>query len=131
MTVQRLTADGSTLGINWDASTCGDSNLLALFPRRTNLLYGFTSSDSTRRFDTVLQLLSKCDIGQPPYVWSTPAVPPLPGLLEWWLLVAEVDGVEGSWGADSAGRERQGAGFFGESGVCGVQSKSTLNQCGQ
>ena len=62
-------------------------------------------------------------------------VPPASGdatNLLWWLVVADdAEALEGSWGTDSFGSERQSPAPGGASGVCGFDDKYLSNACGQ
>jgi plastocyanin len=127
MTVQRLSADGSTLAISWDAGACSgaaDFEILFGYP------YGLppaTGSDYEPAG-------SRCGVGTlSPFTWQgSPTAFPGPSGLLWWLVVA-TDGAatEGSWGKTSSGSERGGPGAGGASLECGVVSKSLANPCGQ
>lgn len=74
----------------------------------------------------------RCGIGTTsPFVW-TATPPPSSGDFAWWLILAEDgSGTEGSWGKDSLGSERDGAGVNGASGQCGNTNKDLSNACGQ
>jgi hypothetical protein len=71
-----------------------------------------------------------CGVGSSPFLWN--GVPALaPNQLLWFLILSdEGSSVEGSWGLDSFGAERNGAGVGGSSGQCGILSKDLTNVCG-
>ena len=59
--------------------------------------------------------------------WSAPSTADL-----LWFVVVANDGesMEGSWGRDSGGLQRQGSGPGGSSNVCGISTRSVANTCG-
>ena len=102
MTVQRISADGSSLAISWDTAACAgalDHEILFGYP------YGLPPATGSGYEPAG----SRCAIGTAsPFTWNgaPPSFPGPSGLL-WWLVVA-TDGAatEGSWGDSSSGLER-------------------------
>lgn len=126
MTVQRLSVDGSTLAISWDAAACSGA-------ADHEILFGYPYSLPPATGSGYEPAGSRCAIGTvSPFVWNgaPPSFPGPSGLL-WWLVVA-TDGsaTEGSWGKAGNGLERQGPGPGGASLECGIVAKSLSNACG-
>ena len=124
MTVAATTLDGATLQVSFDARSCTNA-------ANNHILYGQRSGLPTTPGGTFTLLGSVCGIGSAsPYVWDrTPLSDDGSGLI-WFLMVAtDASNVEGSWGLDSRGFERNGPGNGGASGTCAVV-KSVDNKCG-
>lgn len=125
----KLTPDGASLRVEWDASLCtGNPGHHVVFGTRSNFpvvpggTYGFGGS--------------VCAIGATsPFVWNGVPDPAVldPSLRMLWLLVLADDTAttEGSWGRNGALQERNGPGANGCSSQCGILDKSVVNQCGQ
>ena len=129
MRVEKISVNGTTLGVSWDAESCcgaGDYHLvwalgdgLPAVPGGTYTLGG-----------------SECGLGTTgAFTWSAVPDPDAAGDSRgflWWLVLAD-DGTttEGSWGLDSTGSERNGSGAAGSSGQCGITTKDLSNACGR
>ena len=123
MTVLKLSPGGASLEIQFDTG-CPDAvnhdlvgGTSAQLPAVPGGTYGLT--------------VDRCNTGGSPFTWTpTPTV--APGDFIWWVLVSDDGGsIEGSWGKDSAGAERNGTGINGSSGRCGNTDKDLTNTCGQ
>ncbi len=122
MTVVPIDAAGEALRIAWDA-TCSVNVL-------HHLIWGFASGWPAAPGGTFALSGEICGIA-PPFLWKEVPDPSVgkPALI-WWIVVSsDGEGLEGAWGRDSAGRERQGPGPDGSSGRCGVTSKAVSDAC--
>jgi len=123
MRVSKLIAGGANLDIQFDTSCADAVNNDLLFGTRLDLpaVLGGTYTPAG----------SQCAIGASPFAWNATPVAPA-GDFVWWILVAD-DGVsvEGSWGQDVGGGERDGLGLNGSSGLCANTDKDLTNTCGQ
>jgi hypothetical protein len=124
--VQKLVADGSSLRLTWDDTTCGSTEhqvivgFGAQLPSVLGGVYGLQDG------------LGPCGVGASPFTWvGVPDPSADPEKLLWFLMLAN-DGAttEGSWGQHSAEGERTGP-VAGGSGQCGTNAKSLSNTCGQ
>ena len=122
LAVDRLTADGSRLQLQWNAVACGSTE--------HHVLFGLDSGLPTAPGNTYGLAGGVCGVGSSPFLWN--GVPALaPNQLLWFLILSdEGSSVEGSWGLDSFGAERNGAGVGGSSGQCGILGKDLTNVCG-
>ena len=124
MTVQALTADASSLRVSFDTATCTNA-------AGYHILFGQRSGFPAAPGGTYTLLGSVCNIGTAsPYDWV--GVPnPTDGFgLIWWVTVATDSAfVEGSWGKDALGNERNGTGNNGADGTCALV-KNVSNACG-
>jgi plastocyanin len=123
MLVDKLIAGGANLGVQFDTS-CPDAV-------NHDLIYGNGTSLPATLGGTYPLNGSQCTVGASPFAWNaTPSA--AAGDFLWWILVAD-DGisVEGSWGKDGAGGERNGTGLNGSSGLCANTDKVLTNTCGQ
>jgi hypothetical protein len=124
VTVTPTSADGSTLEVSYDVTSCTNA-------ADHHILFGEGSGLPAAPGGVFTLLGSVCRIGNaPPYTWTdVPRAGDGTNLI--WFLVVATDsaGVEGSWGLDSAGQERLGPGNDGASGTCAVV-RSTANACG-
>jgi hypothetical protein len=107
---------GSAIDLTWDVLSCTPSTEYVI-------LYGNGS-------ETPIYNLagSECGIGTTgSYLWlDSPAVPVGEAFL-WWIIVGtDGIGVEGSWGLDSFGRERNG---LAPSNRCGLTVKDISGTC--
>lgn len=114
MQASKVAADGSTINLTWDTTTCTDANY--------NLYWGDGSDLPTYALQG-----SVCGLGNTGSAsgLALPAVPAGQSFI-WWV-IAGTDGsqMESSWGKDSAGNERHPA----ASGQCGFTAKSTAATC--
>jgi hypothetical protein len=103
---------GTSLRVTWDSVSCGTAS-------EYQLIHGHLSDVASYTLQG-----AACDIGElGTFVWQD--VPP--GNL--FFLIVSVDPAgcfEGSWGLDSSGDERNGA---GASGMCGVTLKDASARC--
>jgi subtilisin-like proprotein convertase family protein len=103
-------ADGSAIDLTWDVATCVGGDY--------HLLYGPLSEVSSYTIGG-----GACDLGTSgAYGWTG-----VPADSLWYVVVSE-DGasLEGSWGRDSSGAERGGA---GASGVCAMTTRNNAGTC--
>jgi hypothetical protein len=124
MTVRAMDADASTLEISFDVGSCMNA-------ADHHVIYGDVSGLPPAPGGIYTPLGAVCGAGvATPYLWvGAPAVDE-PGELLWFILVATDDAVvEGSWGTDAFGQERQGPGNGGASGICALV-KTLDNACG-
>jgi hypothetical protein len=124
MTVSSPVPNGSSLSVSFDAASCSGGT-------QHHILYGQRSGFPATPGGTFTLLGSVCAIGNTsPYSW-TPVPAPVDGSNLLWFLLAVTDsgGIEGSWGKDRAGNERNGMGNNGSSGSCALV-KSVTNACG-
>ncbi len=113
-TATKTVADGSSINLTWDTSTCQNTNY--------NLYYGNGSGLATYTLSG-----SNCGLGNTgTATWTAVPAVPTGETFIWWTIVG-TDGVqtESSWGKDSAGTERHPA----ASGQCGFTAKSTATTC--
>jgi len=124
VTASPLSADAATLEISFDATSCMNA-------ADHHIIYGDQSGLPAAPGGTFTPLGGECGIGgAAPYTWSGVPGVDTPGDLLWFILVATDDAViEGSWGTDSSGGERQGPGNSGASGICALV-KTLDNACG-
>ncbi len=109
----RANADGSSIDLTWDVSTCQNPDY--------NVYYGSGSGLSTYTLTG-----SACAVGNSgSAAWSAPAIPGGEKFI-WWVIVGS-DGVstESTWGNNSSGTQRHPA----ASGQCGMTAKSTATTC--
>jgi hypothetical protein len=121
----RLDDLGSSIEVSWDTATCsGAADHI--------LLYGDRSQLPQAAGGAFAPAGAICGLGaSSPFTWNNPPEAGDASGLIWWLVVVQNGTVEGSWGTDSGGAERQGPGAGGASALCGTASKSTANSCGQ
>ena len=119
MVVER---DNAEVLVSWDQPVCdGASGFM--------LVYGEGSGLPQKLGGAYTLGGSVCGMGTSPLLWAAPDALDGSGLL-WWVVLAHDGGtVEGSWGADSAGGERNGPGADGSSGECAMVEKDTSNTC--
>jgi hypothetical protein len=122
--VAKLDAQGSSLRVTWDTTTCGGAE-------GYHIVYGFKDDLPSHSGGTFGVEGSACGAVSP-YRWrNVPNPAPQPGRLLWFLVLAnDGAGTEGSWGTDGSGAERIGPAAGGSSGVCGITTKSVANTCG-
>jgi plastocyanin len=126
LVVDKLTADGASLRLVWDASTCDPAAHLVVAG------FGADLPNAPGGPFTLPGGVAQCGPSAPPFDW--PGVPDPstdPRRLLWFLVVARSGSTEGSWGHDGDGAERIGPAAGGASGQCGVTAKDTSNLCGQ
>lgn len=119
------TPDGSSLRLSHDIASCTNS------VANHHIIYGQKSGLPALPGGLYTPLGAVCGIGNAvPYDWIGSPTPD-DGLKLIWFLVVTTDssGVEGSWGKDSLGNERNGLGNAGASGICAV-TRSLTNACG-
>lgn len=123
--VSKVAADGSTLSVSWDTTTCtgGVDN---------QILYGQRSGFPAVSGGTYTLQGGTCNIGTAsPYTWTGTPTPTDGSGLIWFLVVSENNAnKEGSWGKYDATHERSGPGTNGASNVCGITDRSVSNTCG-
>jgi len=110
MTAAGFNPTDSSIQVSWDATTCAATSY--------NLIYGDLANVSSYSLSG-----ARCSLGPSgTYVWTG-----IPAGNIYFLIVA-TDGAmtEGSWGIDSAGRERRGS---VPSGLCGVTVKNANGTC--
>ncbi len=125
MKASRLTADGSSISVQWDATTCGDAG-------DHQILYGDRSGFPGVPGGTYTLLGGTCGIGSTtPYAWTTtPSSGDGSGLV-WFLVVGKkASGAEGPWGTYNGTTERNGPGPAGSSNVCATTTKTLTATCG-
>jgi len=125
MRVDKLAADGSSLSIVWDPTTCTDAN-------NHQILYGQRIGFPPAPGGVYTLQGGTCSIGSTsPYTWSaTPSSDDGSGLT-WFLLVTKnPSGTEGPWGTYNGTTERTGPGTGGSSNVCTTTNKSVAGTCG-
>ncbi len=124
MRVGKVGPSGSSLTVSWDSSTCTGAS-------GYRIVYGGGSQLPTALGGAFAVAGTVCSASSP-YSWASPPTTIDPGGLVWWIVTAvDSTGVEGSWGLDGLGSERNGPGPGGSSGSCGTTSKSVSNHCGQ
>jgi len=118
LVVGKLVPNGSRLSLSWnDCLGSGDHHIVHGVP--SDLGGTYVLSGST------------CDVGCSPYNWTSGVPAPASGAWVWFLVLADDDSTtEGSWGTDSNGGERIGAGPGGSSGVCSITAKNASTACG-
>ena len=123
MTVRKINAAGSQIELSWDTSCGGTTDY--------GILYGTGSQLPAVSGGTYQLTGSVCGLSSSlPYSWNNSLDPAAdPSGFYWWVIVA-TDGAstEGSWGGDSSGAERNGAGTGGASNQCATL-KDTSNRC--
>lgn len=127
MTVEKLSADASTLSLSWDVLTCSGA-------ADHHIVFGTGSQLPGTPGGTYGLSGSNCGIGTvSPFIWEDmPDPSPDPTGLLWWLVVAsDAAEVEGSWGTNGLGEERSGPSAGGASGECGIALKDLTNTCGR
>jgi hypothetical protein len=117
--------DGSRLALTYDNTTCTgntDHQILHSLGSRLPAVLG----------GTYFLVGSVSNIGSTgSFLWDGVPAGIVNDPLVWFLVLSESDGgVEGSWGTDSTGTERDGFGPAGSSGQCGITTKSLSNGCG-
>lgn len=125
MTVAALTPDGSSLRVSYDLASCTTD------AADHHIIYGQKSGLPVAPGGIYTPLGGVCRIGNTvPFDWIGVPVPD-DGLRLLWFLAVTTDSssVEGSWGKDSFGNERNGPGNGGASGICAV-TRSLVNACG-
>lgn len=117
--------DGSSLRVSYDIASCANS------VADHHIIYGQKSGLPTAPGGIYTPLGAVCGIGNAvPYDWIGVPVPDDGQRLLWFLVVTtDSSGVEGSWGKDSLGNERNGPGNAGASGICAL-TRSLTNACG-
>jgi hypothetical protein len=122
--VSKIDVDGNDLRVTWDVNVCElDWN--------HQIIYGDRSGFPTATGGMYHPAGSVCGVGGTGvFDWTgTPNANDGSGLI-WWVVVANNGAnIEGSWGTDGV-NERQGPGFAGSSGECGVVTKDVRNTCG-
>jgi subtilisin-like proprotein convertase family protein len=110
MLSSRAAADGSAIDLTWDVATCVGGDY--------HVLYGPLSGVSSYTIGG-----SACDLGTSgTHGWTG-----VPADSLWYVVVSEDNAsLEGSWGRDSAGAERGGA---GPSGVCAMTTRNNAGTC--
>lgn len=129
MTASKTVADGSTIQVVWDSSTCSATDT------DYEVVYGTNSQLPTSYGGTYGVSGVVCSLGlSGTYSWSsTPSVSA--GNFEWFVVVAH-DGqmTEGPWGQNSGSVDRIGPGPSGSSNNasgCTRNAKLLTNPCGQ
>jgi hypothetical protein len=124
LTASLQAPDGSGLQVSFDVASCTNA-------ADRHIIYGEKSGLPTAPGGVMRPTGSVCAIGNTsPYDWLGVPQPTDGFPLIWFLLVTtDANGVEGSWGVDSAGLERVGPGNGGASGTCAV-TKNAANTCG-
>jgi len=116
----RVGKTGSVLQLTWPG--CASA--------AHSLLYGFRSQLPLSYSGTYGLTGSVCNVASSPFSWSGSPTPTA-GNFIWFLIVAHDGGqLEGPWGKNSGGIDRNGPGPGGSSGVCHVM-KALANPCGQ
>lgn len=121
LAVSKLDPAGSQLELDW-LPDCGSTQHLLItgsdadFPATPGGVYGVGGG--------------VCGIGSPVFGWNGVPLPASDQYL-WFLLLARQASTEGSWGTDSFGNQRHGAGTAGSSAQCTITTKSVSNACGQ
>ena len=130
MTATPLDPIATLISINWDNS-CAAANYSLVGGPGSGLPTSYGGPYLTN------PALGICTIGTGSnFVWGgVPdplAIDPATRFI-WWLVVATDAGqaVEGAWGKNSGGLERNGLGVNGSSGQCAVVNKDLSNACGQ
>jgi len=124
MKVGKLNASGSSLSVTWDTTTCTGAS-------GYRIVYGGGSQIPSLLGGTFGVTGAVCSASSP-YTWASPPTTIDPSGLVWWIVTAvDSTGIEGAWGLDGLGSERNGPGPGGSSGSCGTTSKSLSNHCGQ
>ena len=123
--VSASTQDGSSLRLSYDIASCTNS------VANHHIIYGQKSGLPAVPGGLYTPLGAVCGIGNAvPYDWAGTPTPDDGQRLLWFLVVTtDSSGVEGSWGKDSLGNERNGLGNAGASGICAV-TRSLTNTCG-
>ena len=123
--VSSSTPDGSNLRLSYDIASCTNS------VANHHIIYGQKSGLPAVPGGLYTPLGAVCGIGNAvPYDWASTPLPDDGQRLLWFLVVTtDSSGVEGSWGKDSLGNERNGPGNGGASGICAV-TRSLTNTCG-
>jgi hypothetical protein len=123
--VASSTPDGSSLRVSYDIASCAAS------VTNHHIIYGQKSGLPAAPGGIYTPLGAACAIGNAvPYDWLGTPTPDDGQRLLWFLVVTtDSSGVEGSWGKDSLGNERNGPGNAGSSGICAV-TRSLTNACG-
>ena len=123
--VDKLIADGSSLSVSWDTTTCSDTN-------NHQILFGTKSGFPAVPGGLYTLAGGACAIGSAsPYTWNaTPSAGDGNGLI-WFLIVTKnASGTEGPWGSYNGVAERSGLGTGGSSNVCTTTNKNTTATCG-
>ncbi len=124
MTVAKNNPAGSSLLLTWDEASCAG-------PFGHRVIYGGGSQFPSSHLGVFGMRGTVCAASSP-YLWNAPPTTIDPSGLVWWIVVAsDAGGVEGSWGTNGAGDERNGPGPGGSSGSCGSLGKSLSNTCGR
>ncbi len=120
--VGKITPDGSRLNLAWNPAVCGST--------AHHVIFGLDSGLPTTPGGTYALSGGVCGLGASPFSWSS--VPGIPANQFLWFLMLANDGsnVEGSWGVDSLGGQRDGGAGGGSSGQCGIVDKNLVNGCG-
>ena len=123
--VRKFPNDDTRLRLTFDTTTC-QGNV------GHHLVHGFGSQLPNDPGGTLLVDGSRCLVSSP-YSWTDVPDPSIdPSNLLWFLILANDGGnIEGSWGPDGFGSERQGPDAGGSSGTCDISTKDTVNTCGQ
>lgn len=122
LVVGKLASNGSGLKLQWNAALCSSAT--------HHLVFGADGGLPATPGGVYTLAGGVCGIGASPFNWL--GVPlPSSGHFLWFLMLAHnAASVEGSWGHDSFGNERNGSGAGGSSGQCGITGKSLTNACG-
>jgi hypothetical protein len=121
--VQKLDPPGNVLVLHWNPEPCDAVNYQVLFAGGSALPAGLSGVYNVAG--------GICQTNQPPFQWFGAPPPNDPSRFIWFLVVAnDLGPVEGAWGRNSAGIDRQGPGPGGSSGVCSL-NKDLSNACGQ
>ena len=123
MTVSKNDTAGNSLTLSWDTGSCSGAT-------DHHVVYG-GGSQIPAASGGVFGIRGTICSSSPPYAWNSPPTTIDPSGLVWWIVVAsDASSVEGSWGVDGTGAERNGPGPGGSSGSCGTLGKSLSNACG-
>jgi hypothetical protein len=111
MTCSRAAPDGSAIALNWDVSTCTGQNYNVLYGSLANLRTSYALNGAGCALAAVGQA-----------TWSG-----VPAGSLWFVIASQSgSGVEGSWGTNSAGAERNGS---SASGQCGNTNRDNTGSC--
>ena len=123
--LSKLAADGSSIQITYDTTSCTGT-------LDHQIVYGQRNGLPTAPGGIYTPLGGTCNIGNAsPFTWNPTPTPTDGSGLIWFLVVTENNaGKEGSWGKYDAASERKGPGTNGASNVCGVTDRDLTNVCG-
>jgi len=122
--VSKLAADGSSLNVTWDSTTCPATNY--------NIYYGYGSQLPVSYGGLYGLSGGKLELGTnggAGYAWSGVPDPTTIGENLLWWVMAGTDGVftEGSWGRNSGNQERTGPGSGGASNQGSYHTKNATH----